>query len=86
MADQLPKRLKIKKVLVFLTPLEADLIRHMRQHQYGQGRFKMKEGQPFHLFFEDSNILSEEKGLDIPDSVVVPPGKENAIINKLVDI
>lgn len=80
----IPDRLKVKKVLVALTVLEADLIRIIREHKYGQGRFKVNEGQPYQLFFEESKILCEQGGLDIEGSLIITPGQEDVIINKLV--
>lgn len=77
--------LKVKSVLVALTLLEADLIRRLRRHKYGSGTFKMKDGQPYQVLFEESCILDPDKGLDIHGSVVITPGKEDDIINKIVN-
>ena len=80
----MPERLKIKKVLAVLTPMEAALIKMAREHEFGEGTFKMRDGQPFQMFFTSSKILEEKEGLDLEDAVVIPPGSENAIIHKLV--
>jgi hypothetical protein len=78
------EELKIKRVLVALTLLEADLIRRLRKHRYGEGTFKMKDGQPYQVLFEESCILDPDQGLNITGSVVITPGREDDIINKIV--
>lgn len=77
---------EIEKVIAILTPYEADLIRILRQHEFGKAEVIVKKGQIQVLHFSETTQLSKSGGLELDSSIVVAPGGEDAIINKLLDL
>ena len=81
---KIPERLKQKSILAVLTPLEAALVQMIRERSFGEGRFKLANGHPYLLFFEEAKRIDDNYGLNLEGSMLIPPGTEDSIITKLM--
>lgn len=66
----------IKKVAVVLTPQEAVVIRQMREFDFGEMVIKKRSGQPYQVVVSKSTIVRYEEGLELKESLAIPPGSE----------
>jgi len=79
-------RKEINRVIAILSPVEADLIRQLRGHKFGKAEIVIKNGVITVLHFSETRTLTAKGGLELDESIVIVPGSEDRIINKLISM